>query len=255
MSNNQLICENTNVYKFTDYRHPIIYQKSDYRTSSSRALPPKHTSSRNFLPDSNSESLCNLIRSEIPCRYNPKSETTKEFQWKINRYRSIHREELAPSLREVSYLHQFANKVKLNAIKPLSDCKSSYRDQLTFKQLTREPKVSSTEPFKYEMEKMTHFTNTAGYFPMADPLVSTTTLNYIPHSNYDDAKTVLITRTDMEFNSISPIIKKHPMSQHFPALITRDRSKFTFPIYDRIVPRKSKFVPNTGLTTEMTSKY
>ena len=255
MSNNQLICENTNIYNFTDYRHPIIYQKSDYRTSSSCALPPKHSASRNFVPDSNSESLCNLIRSEIPCSYNPKSETTKEFQWKINRYRSIHREDLAPSLKEVHYLHQFANKIKLNVIKPLSDCKTFYRDQLTFKQLPREPQISSTEPFKYEMEKMTHFTNTAGYFPMADSMISTTTLDYIPHSNYDNAKTNLITRIDMEFNSNSPIIRKHPMSQHFPAMITRDKSKFPFPIYDRIVPRKSKFVPNCGLTTEMTSKY
>lgn len=83
MSYNLLICEKTNVYKFTDHENPIFYQKSDYRTSSSRALPPKHSSSRNFLPDSNSENLCNLIKSETPFRYNPKSETTKEFQWKV----------------------------------------------------------------------------------------------------------------------------------------------------------------------------
>ena len=104
------------------------------------------------------------------------------------------------------------------------------------------------------MEKMTQFTNTAG-FPMADPMVSTTALNYIPHSNYNNAKTNLIIRNDMEFNSNSPIIKKHPMSQHFPAMITHDKSKFKFPTYDRIVPRKNKFVPNNGLTTEMSSKY
>lgn len=140
-------------------------------------------------------------------------------------------------------------------IKPLSDCKSYYRDQLTYKQLSRESQIASTEPFRYEMEKMTHFTNTPGYFPMADPMNSTTTLDYISHSNYDNAKTLLISRIDMEFNSISPIIKKHPMSQHFLAMITRDKVKFSCPIYDRIVPRNSKFVPNSGLTTEMTSKY
>ncbi|CAO1425019.1 unnamed protein product [Diamesa serratosioi] len=251
---NQLICENTNIYKNTDYGKPLIHQNTDYRTSSSHALHRKHSSSRNFLPDTNSESLCNLIKSNIPCKYNPQSETTKEFQWKINRYRSIHREDLAPSLKGVQYLHQFANKIKLNVIKPLSDCKTLYRDQMTFKQLPRNPPISTTQPFKYEMKKITHFTNTAGYFPMADPMVSTTTLDYIPYSNYN-AKTTLITRNDMEFNSNTPIVKKHPMSHQYPAMITRDKSKFPFPIYNRIVPRKSKFVPNHGLTTEMTSKY
>jgi hypothetical protein len=230
-----------NIFKYTDYGNPVIYQKSDYRTSQSRAHHFTLSAGRKFVP-AKVHVLCDDLKNSWN-DYRPKSETFKEFSWKINGKRN-HREDLAPPLTSVRYNRNFTDRVKIKAaVIPLNYYRSSFTDVPPFTSLPREPE-------------------TAGYFPYADCLLSTTQLDFYPHPNYGTARTNLIVRKELPFNSDvasfipnSKLINKNPLRNEYSNLITRDVSHLIPPAYDRIVPNRSKFVKNFGLTSEMSSNY
>jgi hypothetical protein len=234
----------------TDYKKPIIYQQSDYRTSQSRGHRFLLSSERNFIPIRSSAHPQNPRND-----YRPKSETAKEFQWKINQYRNF-REELAPALDRVRYLHQFTDKIKASEIiKPLHPYEKF--DKPTFCELPREVKLTPSivsPPFNSShIWKQTQFTNTPGYYPLNDGLVSTTEINFHQHKNYSDAQTKLIKRVELPFNADvahfipkSKIIVKYPMCRASAENI-RDKAKFKTPTFDRITITK---VPFRGLQSE-----
>ena len=253
-----MYAKNLNVFKYADYGDPIIYQKSDYRTSNARAHRFCRSVEKHFVP-LKTHKLCEELTKGWS-DYRPKSESSKEFTWKINPHRN-HREELAPSLTSVHYNHQFSDKVKAAApIIPLNSFKS--REAFQFP-LPREPKIVVIEPPKIEYQwKETHFTDTDGYFPHADMLVSTTELDYHLHPNYASAKTNLIVRKELPFNSEvaffipnSKLLNEYPLRDKYQSMHLKDVAKFPCPSYDRIVPNRAKFVKNFGLTTEMSSSY
>lgn len=247
-----------NVFKYTDYGDPIIYQTPDYRTSNARAHRFCRSVEKHFVP-SNCHVLCEELKSGWS-DYRPKSESSKEFSWKVNSNRN-HREDLAPSSSTVRYLHQFGDKVKTAApIHPLNDCKTRYTFDIS---LPREPKIIAVEPPKIEqLWKETHFTDTDGYFPHADTLLSTTELDFHLHPDYPTARTNLIVRQELPFNSDtafyipnSKLLNENPLCEKYCNLNMRDVARFTCPSYDRIVPNRSNFVKNFGLSTEMSSNY
>lgn len=241
----------------TDYKKPIIYQQSDFRTSQSRGHRFILSSERNFIP----------IRSHPQCdknprnEYRPLSETSKEFQWKINKYRN-NREELAPALDRVRYIHQFTDKIKASEIiKPLKYCSTSLNDKKTFCDLPRDVKLppSFIPPQIEHVWKETYFTNTDGYYPLLDGLVSTTEIDFYPHKNYSDAQTKLIQRVELPFNADvahfipkTKLIKEYPTCKAYSAENVRDVSKFIAPSYSRITITK---VPYRGLKSEMMDQY
>lgn len=230
----------------TDYKKPIIYLQSDYRTSQSRGHRFLLSSERNFIPI-RSHPLCDVIKNPRS-DYRPKSESAKEFQWKINQYRNS-REELAPALDRVRYIHQFSDKIKASEIiKPLNYCGKLEKDMLIFYDLPKDFKLTPPlipPPIEY-FWKETQFTNTPGYYPLLDGLVSTTEIDFHQHENYTDARTKLIPRVELPFNS---------SNTHYPlcdrkisnAGITRDVSKFKTPTFDRITITR---VPYRGLKSE-----
>lgn len=250
-----------NVFKYTDYGDPVIYQKSDYRTANNRAHRFTLSAEKKFVP-TKSHVLCEELKSNRDS-YRPKSESSKEFSWKINSSR-FHREDLAQAAPTVRHNHQFTDKIKTaGAIVPLNLYKSRFTDIPPFTNLPREPKISTFKQPNIEHNlKETHFTNTEGYFPHADPLVSTTQLDFCPHLNYATARTNLIVRKDLPFNSDvaffipeSKLIKQYPLRQQYSNENVRDISRFIHPSFDRIVTNKLKFVKNFGLTSEMSSNY
>lgn len=94
-----------------------------------------------------------------------------------------------------------------------------------------------------------------------DPLISTTTQDFIPHKDYQHAKTNLITRDNFIFNSDkSPfipesfLIKTYPIFDKYSSGIIRDVSKFPVAARNHLVPRKLNFIPKS-FTTEMRSNY
>lgn len=238
-----------NVFKYTDYGDPIFYQKPDYRTANARAHRFCTSDERQFVPNKN-HVLCNELKIGSCNDYRPKSESSKEFTWKINSAR-YHREELAPVSSSVRYTHQFTDKVKSSGVVlPLNEYKTVARDVALF--LPREPvtTIPTTKPKITQLFKETHFTNTEGYFPLADPLVTTTELDYRPHTNYDTARTNLIVRKELPFNSDAAFfIPKSRLINGNPILNVHRNS------FDRIVPSRNDFVKNFGLTSEMSSNY
>lgn len=249
---------NLNVFKYTDYGDPVIYQNPDYRTANAIAHRFCQPQEKNFVP-ARSHILCEELKTAWS-DYRPRSESSKEFSWKINPNRN-HREDLAPALSGVQYLHQFSDKVKANG--PIFPIKN-YKNRFTFDaSLPREPKIVTVEPPKIQqIWKETHFTDTDGYFPFADKLLSTTELDFHLHSNYSTARTNLIVRNKPPFNCDeaffipkSKLLNENPLHEKYLNLNMRDVAKFTPPSYDRIIPNRSRFVKNFGLTTEMSSKY
>src|SRR5690349_8770602 len=129
-----------NIFKYTDYGDPIIYQKSDYRTANARAHRFLLSNEKNFVP-SNSHILCSELRKSWS-DYRPQSESSKEFSWKINSKR-FHREDLAMSAPSVHYLHQFTDKVKAKGVViPLTYHKTQSTDVPAFTRFPREPGLS-----------------------------------------------------------------------------------------------------------------
>lgn len=230
--------QSVNIFKYIDYADPIIYQKSDYRTSNGRA----HRFTKNHV-------LCDELKRSWS-DYKPRSESSKKFSWKINSSRDYH-DRLAPSLSSVRYLHQLTNKVKSpGVIIPMSQY-NSRTPPLT--ELPREPKRAIVEQPRIEhIWRETHFTDTAGYFPLADKLLSTTELDFHPHANYATARTNLIVRKELR-STLTSLSSSPTRSSSRKNL--RDVAKFTQPSFDRIIPNRSCFVKNFGLTTEMTSNY
>jgi hypothetical protein len=250
-----------NVFKYTDYGNPIIYQKSDYRTSNNRAHRFTFSAEKHFVP-SKAHVLCEDLKNTWN-DYRPKSESSKEFSWKINAKRN-HREDLAPSSSSVCHLHNFTDKVKTKgAVFPLNLYKSRFTDVPPFVSLPREPKVVVADQPKIEYRwRETHFTDTAGYFPHTDLLLSTTQIDFHPHSNYATARTNLIVHKELSFNADvasfipkSKLIKQYPLRDEYNNMNTRDVSRFIPPSFDRIIPNRSTFVKNFGLSTEMTSSF
>lgn len=241
----------------TDFKKPIMYQQSDFRTSQSRGHRFILSSERNFIPIRMHPQYDKNSRNE----YRPMSETSKEFQWKINKYRN-NREQLAPALDRVRYIHQFTDKVKASEIiKPLKYCKKSENHGKTFCDLPRDVKLTSsfTPPPIEHVWNETHFTNTDGYYPLLDGLVSTTEIDFHQHKNYSDAQTKLIQRVELPYNADvahfipkSKLIKEYPTCKAYNAESVRDVSKFKAPCYDRITVTK---VPFRGLKSEMMDQF
>lgn len=237
----------------TDYKEPIFHQ-SDYRTSQSRAHRFLLSAERNLL-QSNSHILCEELRNSWN-DYRPKSESAKEFEWKINRNRNV-REHLAMPHDRVHYTHQFSDKIKaMEIVKPIHNSR-----ELAFQKLPREVKPRSS----FNPPPVTHtwlensFTNTPGYYKFLDGMLTTTDLDYHQHKN-SDAQTKLIPRVDLPFNSnvaffipkSHHLIKQNPMAKAYTAKNTRDILAFKAPSYDRITVTK---VPYRGLESEMKANY
>lgn len=242
-----------------DYKKPVsIYYQSDNRTSQERAHRFLLSAERNFVPSS-SHVLCKELRYSW-CDYRPKSESAKEFQWKINQFRNA-REELAPSHSKIAYNHQFSDKIKA------TKCVNYFhvgerRGEKTFTELPRDVKSrnSFNAPAIQHNYRETQFTSTPGYYPLLDGLVSTTDLDFHKHREYVNTQTKLIPRIDLPFNAnvaffipkINEIIKKSPMTKESQAENIRDTSKFTAPSYDRITITK---VPYRGLESEFKGNF
>lgn len=245
---------NLNVLKYTDYGDPIIYENSDYRTANARSLRFALSAERKFIPNK-AHVLCNELKS-VWNDYRPKSESLMQFTWKTNSQRN-HHEELAPSLSSVKYNHNFTDKMKSSIIVPLNYYRSRHTDVQPFVSIPHKPKISVLEQPKIEYYcRDTHFTNAEGYFPHADPLVSTTTLHFHPHTNYATAKTNLIVKKKLPFNAdIAESKLINPLRTQYNNKNMRDVASFTHPTFDRIVPNRSQFVSNFGLTSEMSTNY
>lgn len=237
-----------------DYKKPIFYQQNDYRTSQSRVHRFLLSAERNFIPV-RSHPMCDAIKNPRN-DYRPMSESAKEFQWKINQYRNV-REDLAPSSDRVRYIHQFSDKIKASEIvKPLNYYRKRESDKPAFSELPRDVRLPPTfvpPPIEHTWRE-THFTNTPGYYPFIDGLVSTTELDYRQHQNYEDSQTKLIPRVELPFNSDvahfipkTKLITQYPMKRAYDADNIRDLSKFKAPTYDRITVTK---VPYRGLKSE-----
>lgn len=256
MSKNKFV----NVLKYTDYSDPITYENSDYRTANARGLRFTLSAERKFIPNK-AHVLCNELNI-VWSDYRPKSESFRQFTWKINSQRNRH-EELAPSLSSVKHNHNFTDKIKSSIIVPLNYYRSRHTDVPPFVSISHNPKISVLEQPKIEYNcRDTHFTNSEGYFPHVDPLVSTTTLNFHPHINYATAKTNLIVKKKLPFNADvaffipkSKLIKEYPPCSQYNNKNMRDVASFTHPTFDRIVPNRSQFVSNFGLTSEMSANY
>lgn len=232
-----------------DYKKPTIYHKSDYRTSSSRAHCFVLPSERVFVPK-NAHILCSELKNTWT-DYRPKSESQKQYLWKINSNRNF-REEFAAPIDRVRYLHQFTDKIKAaNVIKPLDYFRSRWSDSDAFSSLPRDVKLpvpieSDFVPIEH-VWKEEHFTNSPGYTPYLDHLVSTTSFDFHPHKSYVNAQTNLIVQKEMPFNANvaffipkSHLIKENPLCKKYDAKITRDISKFPTPSYDRITLMRTK---------------
>lgn len=240
-----------NNFKYKSCGHPTM-NKPEYQTSSARAHRLSVSSERHFVSNKN-HILCNELKNSACNDYRPKSESSKEFSWKINSSR-YHREELAPVSSSIRYIHRFSNQVTpSDKCKTVSDC-SLPRTLFTTESISKPKIVHSC--------KETHFTNTEGYFPLADPLVSTTEIDYRLHSNYATARTNNIVRKESPFNSDaalftlkSKLINDYPMRDRYRNLNLRDDSKFSQPSFDRIVPNRMQFVKYFGMSSEMSSNY
>ena len=242
-----------------DYLQPTIYHQSDYRTSSSRAHRFKLSNERNFIP-LKSHSLCSELKNSR-ADYRPVSESTKEYPWKINPSRNF-RAELAAPIEKVRYIHQFTDKMKADKlIKPLNLYKSRAGDSDAFTSLPREIKLPTTvhPPTIQHFSRETFHTNTAGYYPYLDNLVSTTELDFHKHKNYETAKTNLIAQKELPFNSkvafFTPktkLIAQYPMYRKYDAKMLCDNSKFTTKVYDRITLMRTRC---REVKSEMASSY
>lgn len=236
----------------TDYKEPIFHQ-SDYRTSQSRAHGFLLSAERNST--SNAPILCEELKNSWS-DYRPKSESAKEFQWKINRNRNV-RADLAMPHDRVRYNHQFTDKIKaMEKVKPMHNSM-----ELAFTKLPREviPRSSFNPPPIEHTWLENSFTSTPGYYKYLDGLLTTTDLDYHQHKNYSDARTELIPRVDLPFNSNvaffvpkSKLIKQNPITKVYAAQNIRDISSFTAPSFDRITITK---VPYRGLESEMRANY
>ncbi|KAG5671240.1 hypothetical protein PVAND_001449 [Polypedilum vanderplanki] len=245
----------------TDYKKPILYHQSDYRTSSSRAHRFLLSAERKFIPG-NAHLLCSELKNSWS-EYRPKSETTREFQWKINPNRNF-REEFAAPIGRVHYLHQFTDKIKTaDVIKPLDYFRSRSSDGGPFTNLPKSIKYpSGIESDLKKVEHIwreTHFTDTPGYYPMLDNLVSTTELDFHKHKNYSSAQTNLIVQKELPFNANvafftpkSKLIKEYPLCKKYDSKIVRDISKFPTPDFDRITLMRTKC---REMKSEMASKF
>jgi hypothetical protein len=240
----------------TDYLQPTIYHQSDYRTSSYRAHHFKLSPDRNFIP-SNAHILCNeLKRSQA--NYQPRSETVKEFQWKINPSRNF-REEFAAPIERVRYIHQYTDKIKANAlVKSLKLYKSKAGDCEAFPNLPRSVKQSiPVEPPRIDhLWRETFPTGSAGYYPHLDYSVSTTEFDFYKHKNYETARTNLIAQKELPFNSKvaffipkTKLIAENPFCGKYDAKHLRDISKFPTHSYDRITFMRTNCRPMRSETS------
>jgi hypothetical protein len=259
-----LFKENLNTLKYTDYGDPILFNKSDYRTSNAIAHRFKVSSEREFVP-LNTHQLCSEVETRFR-DYRPQSESSKEFARKINSKRN-HREDLAASSGSIKYNHQFTDKVKVSApVAALNLVRSRFSDVPPLSIPISEPSVRAriADPPIEILHKRSHFTDTEGFARFSDTLVSTTQLDYHLHRNYGTARTNLIVRDEKPFNADSAffipgphskLINSFPMRSQYHNEIIRDKSKFSQSDFDRIVPFRSNFVEHFGLTTEMSSNY
>lgn len=242
-----------------DYLEPTIYYHNDYRTSSSRAHRFKLSTDRNFIP-SNAHTLCRELKN-TQFDYRPRSETTKEFQWKINPSRNFCEELAAPSGR-IQYLHQFTDKIKSDKlVKPLNLYKSRAGDLIAFPNLPREIKQRlHVEPPPIEhVWRETFPDNTTGYYPYLDHSISTTQFDFHKHKDYVTAKTNLIVQKELPFNAKSAyfiprtkLIMGNPFCKKYDAKILRDDCKFPTKSYNRITLMRTKC---RDIKSEMSSNY
>lgn len=240
-----------------DYKKPISkYTQNDYRTSQTRSYQFISSSDRHFVP-SKAHILCEELKI-TSADYRPRSESAKEFQWKINRNRNI-RANRSMTNNRVNYIHQFSDEIK--ATEPINLFKISASDKKEFMSLPKEVKFKNSflPPQIEHAWRETYFTSTPGYYPLLDGLVSTTEIDYHRHKNYSDARTNLIPRVDLPFNSNvafftpkSKLIKENPLTKIYKAQNTRDLMIFPTPSYDRITITK---VPYRGLESEMQGSY
>jgi hypothetical protein len=256
-----LASKSLNVFKYTDYGDPVVFQKTDYRSANQRAHRFTLSTEKKFIP-AKSHVLCDEIKYGLSS-YHPTSESAKEFSWKINSKRN-HHEDLAPHESSVRYLHQFTDKIKASgSIIPLNLCRSGFTDIPPFTTLPKEPRTKLDKDPKIGYQwRGSQYTHTDGYFPQCDLLLSTTQLDFHMHPNYSTARTNLIVRKELPFNSDrayfipnSKLIRDPPFTQKYSCLLTKDDSKFSQKTFDRIVPFKSSFVENFGLTTEASSNF
>lgn len=83
------VVDNTNVYKYTDYKVPILYYKTDFRTSTRRAIRPCSLKERNFV-GVKLRNLCDALSeaSEQPPKGRFISEKMDNYIWKVLQYRN-----------------------------------------------------------------------------------------------------------------------------------------------------------------------
>lgn len=224
-----------------DYKKPILNTQCDYRTSASRAHSFKLSFDRNFIP-LNAHKLCHELKKSV-ADYRPKSETTKEFQWKINPERKF-REEFSAPVERVQYNHQFTDKMKAGKlIKPLSLYQSRAGDTVAFPDLPRDIKFPAAvyPPPIEHIWKESYPQNTSGYYPHLDYAVSTTNFDFHPHKDYKNAQTNLIVQKELPFNANvaffkpnTKLIKEYPLHRKYDSEHLRDVSKFPTRTFDRI---------------------
>lgn len=77
--------ENTNIYKYTDYKVPVLYTETDYRTSTGRAHRACSSKDRNFLGN-NLKNLCDVLAdgSDYPPKNRYVSEKESHYFWKVS---------------------------------------------------------------------------------------------------------------------------------------------------------------------------
>lgn len=250
-----------NQFKYIDYNNSVIFHKSDYRTANTRSHHFLLSTERNFIPK-NPQNLCNELKN-VRFEHRPRSESNEKYSWKINpgfSERNL-REDPAPNLTSVRHNCYFADKVKSSgASVPLRVTKA---DEKVFTTIPKQPTASLIHlPFIEHSWKEAHFTNTDGYFPHADPFVSVTELDFHDHLKYATARTNVIVRKELSFNwdvayfiPKTKLINQNALCQQYAIENIRDKSKFTQPSYDRIIPQRMNFVKNFGLSSEMSSKY
>jgi hypothetical protein len=247
----------------TDYKKPEAYHQSDYRTSSSRVHRFALSTDRNFIP--NNTHLCSEQKNSLSHQHRPRSETTREYQWKVNSNRSF-REEFAPPINRVHYLHQFTDKIKAVGVnKQLDFFRSRWSDEDgSFTMMPKDVRYpigieGILQPTEHICRE-THLTSTAGVYPLLDGLVSTTELDFHKHKTYSSSQTNLIVQKELPFNAavafFTPnsrkIIKEFPLCKKYDAKIVRDISKFPTADFDRITLMRTKC---REMKTEMASNY
>lgn len=251
--------KNLNQYDTIDYKVPVSFRSNDYRTATDRAHPfyPLHE-----VPKPIPVYSKNRVLEENPIHAVSISETTQQFPFKQAFSYQPRAADLPYRQQRLEFAKNFGDKLRWKVVQPINEYQTSSSLDYQGKCYAEEtipleiPSLSIVQRPIHELSP-----NIEGYAKYLDPYISTTHLDhtlFTKDKQLGIAKKNAITFWDwMDYpkTRLGFGLKESLIKQKSTVEPIYDKCKFNGAVYDRQPKKTMKFVPNNGMTTEMTDNY